>query len=170
MKFFLILILCFFQLAASAKVEICHRKAQIAFGLVNHFWLKTDTKNAGMGSGKSHGQIGDQFEGPGTKVYVIDHSNQIAEVCEETTNHVEECINEELEDGKFLGRFSPLNNCQTYVKSVLRKCETKEFRAFNDARDEYIRLLRKKNDSVQELSKRQENRMIELEQQYGFHL
>lgn len=168
MKLLFILSLSLIQLTAFAKVEICHRKAQIAFGLVDHYWLKTDAKNAGMGSGKAVGQIGDQFEGPGTKVYVIDHSGQIAESCEESTNHIEECLNAELEEGKSLGRFSPINNCQTYVKSVLKRCETPEFKVFNKAKREYLALNRKKMQGHIELSTKEENRLIELEQKYGF--
>jgi hypothetical protein len=168
MKLSLVLSLIFIQLTAYAKVEICHRKAQIAFGLVDHYWLKTDLKNAGMGSGKSEGQIGDKFEGPGTKVFVIDHTNQIPEACKESNDHIEECINQELEEGKYLGRFTPINNCQSYVKKVLKKCETPEFKELEKVKSEYLELNRKKNQNDLPLSENDLMRLNELEQKYGF--
>lgn len=163
--FFLLLIFCA-QFPAYATVEICHRKAQIAFGLVGHYWLKTDIKVAGMGSGKSSAQIGDEFEGPGTKVFVIDHTDQVAETCEESVNHIEDCINEELEIGKSLGRFTPINNCQTFVRSVLKKCEKDEYKIFKKERGEYLRLVNKA-DKGRILSIKEELRLRELSQKLG---
>lgn len=157
------------QLSAFAKVEICYRKAQIVSGLVNHFWLKTDTRNAGMGSGLVQGNIGDQYEGPFTKVFVIDHSDQIAEVCTESNNYDEQCLDEELEIGRSLGRFSPFNNCQTFTKKVLKKCETPEFKLLQAESLEYKMLYQ---DHLQKFlqngSVKKVKRLIELEQKYGF--
>ena len=166
MKAFILLLFFCAQFPANASVEICHRKAQIAFGLVSHYWLKTDTVVAGMGSGRSAVQIGDEFEGPGTKVFVIDHTDQIAETCEETVNHIEDCVNEELEVGKSLGRFTPVNNCQTFVRSVLKKCEKDEYKILKKERMEYRRLANKaSNDRI--LSIKEELRLRELSQKFG---
>ncbi len=125
MKYALAFIILGFSISSFAMVEDCYRKAQIMGGIVNHHWIKTDTKIAGMGSGISEGQIGDRFEAPyTTHVFVIDHSDQVAKICKEIKDVDEDCVNAELDVGKALGRFSLINNCQTYVSSVLRKCST----------------------------------------------
>lgn len=119
------MLLCFSGVSF-AKVENCQRRAQILKGIVQHHWIKTDTKSAGMGSGLSDEQIGDTFEAPyTTHVFVIDHSNQSAEKCEEIKEIDEDCVNAELDVGKSLGRFSLVNNCQFFVFDVLKKCSTK---------------------------------------------
>lgn len=167
MKTLFLLLIFSAQFSANASVEICHRKAQIAFGLVGHYWLKTDTIVAGMGSGRSTSQIGDEFEGPGTKVFVIDHTDQIAETCEETVNHIEDCINEELKIGKSLGRFTPVNNCQTFVRSVLKKCEKDEYKILKKEKMEYRRLSNQAGkDRI--LSIKEELRLRELSDKFGF--
>lgn len=68
---------------------------------------------------------GDEYESLFvTKVKVTDHSGQSESrpgaSCE-TVEADEEKVNELLEIGKPLGRFSPVNNCQTFVKDVLHK-------------------------------------------------
>ncbi len=124
MKYFVTLLILIFSNTSYSKVEECYRKAQIIKGLVTHHWLKTDTKIAGMGSGETaNEQIGDKFEAPySTHVFIVDHSDQIAESCKEITYADEDCVNAELDLGKPLGHFSLGNNCQTFVSKVLRKC------------------------------------------------
>lgn len=138
MKIFVFLFLILFQALAQARVEVCQRKAKIAFSLVSHYWLRTDLVEAGMGSARDYqgDQIGDVYEGAGTKVFIIDHSTQKAQKCKESLNHDEECINRELEIGKPIGRFTPFNNCLTFVRKVLRKCETPEYKALKKERME----------------------------------
>ena len=138
MKTLIVFFIIFFQFQAEARIEVCQRKAKIAFSLVDHYWLRTDLMEAGMGSARDYDdtQIGDVYEGPGTKVYIVDHSTQRAEKCKEYVNHDEECINRELEIGKAIGRFTPVNNCLIFVKKVLRKCETEEYKALKKARME----------------------------------
>lgn len=123
-----------FSFSSFAKVEACFRPAALLNGLVDHYWLKTDTKTAGMGSKTltdfaNGAQIGDQFEAPFiTKVFIVDHSNQHASFCIEKKDIDEDCVNEELDIGKPLGRFGLLNNCQTFVRGILHKCLTPEAR------------------------------------------
>lgn len=127
MKYVLAFIILGLSINSFAAVEDCYRKAQIMGGVVNHHWIKTDTKIAGMGSGAVEGQIGDRFETPyTTHVFVIDHSDQVAKACKEIKDIDEDCVNAELDLGKPLGRFNLVNNCQTFVSQVLKKCSTKE--------------------------------------------
>lgn len=126
MKKLLTLLLLSLSFSCFAVVENCHRTAEIMGGIVNHHWLKTDTKIAGMGSGVVEGLIGDRFEAPyATLVYIIDHSLQEAKSCKEIKDIDEDCVNAELDIGKPLGRFNLFNNCQSFVTRVLKKCSTK---------------------------------------------
>ena len=122
MKTVIVLVTILSSLSSFSAVEDCSRKAQIMGGVVNHHWLKTDTKVAGMGSGYD-GPIGDRFEAPyKTHVFVIDHSNQVAEKCREIAGVDEDCVNEKLDIGQYLGRFNLINNCQAFVSKILREC------------------------------------------------
>lgn len=125
MKFLILFILVVFSTNSYSKVEICHRRAQIFLGLVSHYWIKTDTKIAGMGSENLTGdeQVGDKFESPlALKVYIIDHSNQTPLSCKEKLDIDEDCVNAELDLGKPLGYFSPTNNCQVFTRKIIKKC------------------------------------------------
>jgi hypothetical protein len=73
---------------------------------------------AGGGYGSANGASGY----PGMPVYVSDHSCDKAETCTDYPEMDEACVNNELEVGKQIGRFSPLNNCQSYVYDVFQKC------------------------------------------------
>ena len=125
MKYILTLTLILISSTDSfAKVEVCHRPAQIIKGMVNHYWLKTETKEAGMGSDEvGDVKIGDKFEMPyATKVFIVDHSNQTALICKERSDVDEDCVNASLDVGRYLGHFSLTNNCQTFVSRVIDKC------------------------------------------------
>ena len=102
-------------------VQLCRAPAQILGGLVDHVWIKTSTKEAGMGGAVRN--PGDQYESLyTTKVYVIDHSGQSA-TRQGASCHVvdvdEKKVDNLLQIGKPLGRFSLWNNCQTFADSVL---------------------------------------------------
>lgn len=135
MKYWPVLLMVIYTCNTHAVVFDCSRKAQIMGGAVNHHWLKTDTKNAGMGSGND-GLIGDHFEAPyATHVFVIDHSNQTAEKCKEIKDIDEDCVNEQLDIGKPLGRFNLINNCQTFVSGILKECKTNKPDKYNSYGD-----------------------------------
>lgn len=112
------------------KVERCCRNVQTgtswidtmsaALGL-QHCWIKTDTKEAGMGPAE---------EGPlpanplGVDTEITDHSNETGGECETIQTVDEACVNEQLQIGKSTGSWWPWNNCNTFAREVLSKCST----------------------------------------------
>jgi len=108
------------------EVKIC---SQPIFGLswspVDHQWIKTDTKEAGMGPIGGDGDAGNQSgDYPGDLVEVTDHSGRSSEEgasCEVVPNVDEQKVNELLKLEKPLGRWWPWNQCQTFVKDVIEK-------------------------------------------------
>ncbi len=125
MKALLLILAITFSVQSLATVEVCSRKAQVAFGLFSHMWIKTDTVEAGMGGPIYEGvEIGDVMELPYvTKVYVRDHSGDTPDKCEVKEGIDEECVNKELVIDKPLGHWRVLNQCQSYVAKVIRNCE-----------------------------------------------
>jgi RHS repeat-associated protein len=107
-------------------VQRCCRAARIIAGLVDHCWLKTDTLSAGMNDSPSCSQAGADYNASGlpfTKVYVSDAScEQPNKPCQTIPDVDEGCVNRELAIGRELGRFTPGNNCQSFVRDVLQKC------------------------------------------------
>jgi len=98
------------------------RPANVAGGAVDHCWLETDTKSGGMG-GDPNILPGQEYEGYGIPVTVNDHSNDVATKSTLINNIDEQCVNDELEFGKPIGRFlPPFNHCQSFVDSVIKKC------------------------------------------------
>ena len=95
------------------------------FPLVDHHWLKTDTKEAGTGpagGGDEGGMtpIGDPTE-------ITDHtgrSDEAGSTCEEVKGVDEDKVNKELEIGKPLGPWGLHNNCRSFVDDVLRRSRT----------------------------------------------
>jgi RHS repeat-associated protein len=112
------------------KVERCKRPAQILDGRVDHYWLKTDTKEMGMGEAEGGGIPG--REKP-SQLYpetaIRDHSGESTKPgssCEEMKCIDETCVNNELILGKRLGRWSPgSNDCQQFTSWTLSKCRKK---------------------------------------------
>jgi len=90
---------------------------------LKHCFLKTDTKEAGMGP----------FEdGPlplnpiGIKTKITDHTGQSSNSNREEIDNVDEdCVNRELQVGKYTGRWAPWNNCNTITNDILKKCKKK---------------------------------------------
>ncbi len=127
------------------KVYRCKRKAIVnlfgfnlnIFGLT-HRWIKTDTKEAGLGPGGGGipgvpGQPGAQdtsSDAPGEPTTINDHSGASAlpgAECEEVHDINEDCVNKRLRIGSYKGPFGvpPTNNCQTFAKDILEACSTK---------------------------------------------
>lgn len=150
-KSLIVLIALLFSSSLLAEVHVCVRTAEVMFGIADHAWLRTDSVEAGMGGPiYEDEQIGDRMELPYiTKVYVRDHSGYKARKCMLDIAVDEDCVNEELEMDKYLGRWRPLNQCQSYVHDVRRKCEKPEFKEIRNDRTKIIRyqreLRRKKN-------------------------
>ncbi len=87
---------------------------------LKHEFIKTDSKVAGMGPFD---------EGPlpkfpcGIKTKITDHSSDLPRsTCVEQKYVDEDCVNRELEIGKYLGMWSLRKTCVSFVSDVLNKC------------------------------------------------
>jgi RHS repeat-associated protein len=120
------------------KVYRCHRHAYIYIrgvdvNVVNayHYWIRTDTKEAGLGPARGGvpGHGGSDY--PGIPTTINDHSGEGAKPgaeCEEVPNEDENCVNKELAIGQNEGRFlilPPGRTCGNVVSDILDKCSTK---------------------------------------------
>jgi RHS repeat-associated protein len=106
------------------EVKILCRPAKIAGGYINHCWVQTDTKSAGMGADPNI-LPGEQYEGYGMPVQIIDHSKDTATQSTTINNVNEQCVNDKLKIGKPLGRFlPPFNQCQSFAYGVVNSCRT----------------------------------------------
>lgn len=104
------------------KVQVCCRPAEIAKGMIDHCWIQTDTKSAGMGANPNVAP-GNEYEGYGMSVQVIDHSRDKPMQCTVQNSVDEKCVNDELQIGKGIGRFTPpFNHCQSFAYGVVSKC------------------------------------------------
>ena len=117
-------------------VQRCCRKAQVAFGLVSHCYLKTDTKTAGMNAGPRCSLAGNGGSDMPwiTKTYVSDHSCEVGGTCQTMPDVDEDCVNKELEIGRYLGRFGVTNNCQSFAIQTLSKCRKRKQIPWTDER------------------------------------
>ncbi len=114
-------------------VEWCHMVADLPgnFMGLEHWWLRTSTKEAGLG--QAGGNV--PAEGPYrvrdnspfvTQTEIVDHTGrgrQPGAVCERLKPEVDEdCVNERLQIGSSEGRWSPFNQCQTFVLDIMEDC------------------------------------------------
>lgn len=102
-------------------VKIC---GQPAFGWmpIDHQWIKTDTKEAGMGGTRGNEAGNESGDRPGDPVQVTDHtgrSEQKGASCEKVDNVDENKVNELLELKRPLGKWGPFNHCQSFVETVI---------------------------------------------------
>jgi RHS repeat-associated protein len=105
-------------------VMLCSRPAQIANGLIDHYWIVTETRSAGMG-GNPNIPPGQEYEGWGMRVTLNDHSNDTPTQCTTQRNVDAACVNSQLTIGRSLGRFTPpINQCQSFAYSVINSCRT----------------------------------------------
>ena len=106
------------------EVRICCRPAQIAGGLFDHCWITTDTISAGMGVNPNI-PPGQQYEGYGMPVQIIGHFNDTPVQCTPQKNVDEQCVNNQLQIGKSIGRFfPPFNQCQSFAYGTVNSCRT----------------------------------------------
>ena len=105
-------------------MQVCCRPAEIAKGLIDHCWVTTDTKSAGMGANPNVAP-GQEYEGWGMSVQINDHSKDKPSQCTTMNNVDEQCVNNELQIGKGVGRFiPPFNHCQSFAYGVVNKCRS----------------------------------------------
>jgi RHS repeat-associated protein len=125
------------------RVFKCCAPAMIAAGLIDHCWLKTDTREGGLGDldvGQPAGQaaaVGDRCGGLPylVQTQVVNHAGQSSSrrgaTCAEITDVNEQCVNDEIWTnsrgyGATRGAWTPFNQCQSFVNDVLRKCRKKK--------------------------------------------
>lgn len=113
------------------EVETGEKVLDIISGIfdLEHCWLKTDTKEAGMGPAQ---------EGPlpswpfGIPTKINDHSKETSKNCSEISSIDEDCVNQELEIGRSTGKWGPRNNCNTFADNIIDMCRKR--RAEHDRR------------------------------------
>src|SRR5207253_3826553 len=102
--------------------------SQPAFGLswspVDHYWLKTDTVEAGMGGTRGNVPGMESGDRPYDPVQVTDHTGRSSEPgasCQAVTDVDEKKVNDLLRIGRPLGLWTPVNQCQSFVWDVLNE-------------------------------------------------
>lgn len=114
------------------KVQRCCRDVQVnktidriaqVFGF-KHCFLRTDTLEAGMGPADN---------GPlpscpaGVQTAVVRHTGQSdapGTSCTDVTGVDEGCVNRRLTTGTPTGRWTPWNNCNSFIDQVTQSCQT----------------------------------------------
>lgn len=62
----------------------------------------------------------------GQQTQVCSHTGQSATAkCETVRNVDEECVNKALQLGTLTGRWTPMNQCNTFANKVLKQCTIK---------------------------------------------
>ena len=102
-------------------VEVC---SQPAFGWmpVDHQWIKTDSVEAGMGGTKGNIPGNQSGDLPFDPVQVTNHVGRSLEKgasCRVVDNIDEKKVDELLRIGRPLGRWTPFNQCHTFVRDTL---------------------------------------------------
>lgn len=106
----------------TGHVQVC---SQPAFGWapVDHQWIKTSTKEAGMGGVEGNEPGNESGDYPGDPVEVTDHTGRSVQdgvTCEDAPPNINEnLVNDQLEIGRGLGRWWPTNHCQSFVDQVI---------------------------------------------------
>ncbi len=116
------------------RVQKCCAPAQIAKGLVDHCWIKTDSFEAGVGN-YGGGVPGNDCDWPYiAETQVVSHAgsseSRDGTTCQDVPDVDEKCVDEQIRVdplglGQETGRFTLTNNCQTFVNGVLIRCRKK---------------------------------------------
>ena len=96
---------------------------------LEHCWLRTDTKVAGMGPAQAGPLPAWPF---GIPTRITDHSEDTPTNCREIPGIDENCVNQELQIGRSTGPWGLRNNCNTLVEDIIDMC--RERRAELDRR------------------------------------
>jgi RHS repeat-associated protein len=109
------------------KVSLCSRKSNLPwpFYQFEHWWIKTDKNEAGMGAtpGQIPGQGNSDF--PYTPTQTVDHSGQSKEPgaqCTEVHGVNESCVDSKIEPGKPTGSWMPTNTCGDFAFRTINAC------------------------------------------------
>ena len=110
------------------EVLLCRRPADLPFPLnqSDHYWIKTDTYEAGMGgmAGAIPAQDGNS-DMPYDSTQTVDHSGQSNApnaLCEKQNNVDEQCVNDIIRPGQSTGNWHPFNQCQSFAYSSINRC------------------------------------------------
>ena len=112
-------------------VYICRRAVDIdwipsraAGSLPKHHWIKTDTREAGMG-GRCPVPGQECSDQPYSDTEVKDHTGQSGMpgvVCTLQQNVDEACVNSYLVPGRPTGQWNAFNQCNSFAYGVIGKC------------------------------------------------
>jgi hypothetical protein len=112
---------------ARGGVKVCKRPADLPGNSVvglQHWWLVTTKKAAGMGPADGHVPGHRGIDLPGDPTKIVDHSHEAKNDCEEQMGVDEACIDRELKIGRDTGPWiPPFNDCHTVVKDILATCK-----------------------------------------------
>jgi len=89
-----------------------------------HWWIKTDTKEAGLGQAGG-GIPGGPGGGYTSQTEIVDHtgeSTQPGSTCIPEPDEDEDCVNRELTIGQQMGLFLGQNNCHQLVNDIFDTC------------------------------------------------
>jgi hypothetical protein len=109
-------------------VMLCQRPAQIVIADqmgVTHHWLKTSHKEAGLGPEDGSVPGDGKSALPFSMTRINDHTGQSLRgdaACIYIASADDACVDEQLEIGRLAGRWTPSNNCQTFVAEILAYC------------------------------------------------
>jgi hypothetical protein len=112
---------------ARAGVAICKRPADLPVigGVADHWWLRTSTKEMGMGN--NDGSVPGNAPPSAWETRIVDHSTDHPVSCDPVPNVDESCVNKELQEGKSTGKWlPPFNDCHTVVNDILDTCRKPE--------------------------------------------
>jgi RHS repeat-associated protein len=111
------------------KVQKCCRNTQINWWVdffsqltgLKHCFLKTDTIAAGMGPANGGGLPACPLN---TETAVTNHSQETIGPgeCVDVPNVDESCVNNLLKVGKPTGKWTPINQCNSFVTEILNTC------------------------------------------------
>lgn len=89
---------------------------------VRHCFIKTPNKEAGMNPPAGQKQPIWPF---GTPTEITDHKGKSAYAftCVPACNVDQKCVERELEIGKSAGKWSLSNNCNTFARQIVNKCQ-----------------------------------------------
>jgi RHS repeat-associated protein len=117
--------------AYDADVQVCRDPAfngNIPF--VDHYWLKVDNQEVGMGTPAAGRNTGNQYDYLGSRVETVSHQGRskgkLAE-CRPVIGANKSVVKEQTKLGQPLGHFlPPFNYCKTYVDGVLNAAGAKD--------------------------------------------